>query len=155
MRNAYNWPHKIISFVQKTPTILESIAHFLKYLSIYLSDKSFKKYLTMSFSVLKTGHLIQECHVQLLHRYLIFKKVTFCYTLSAISFVTSNTTATKSIGIIFANSMNRALVAVVSARLLDICVVAKHCRIEDQTFILHVITIVFTYPWFSLKISLR
>lgn len=86
--------------------------------------------------------------------YLNFKPVTFCYTLSAISFVTSNTTATKSVGIILANSMNRALVTVVSTSLLDICVVAKHCRKQDQRFILHVITVVFTYPWTSLKVSL-
>lgn len=86
--------------------------------------------------------------------YVIFKKLTFCYTLSAISFVTSNTTAAKSIGIICANSMNRALVPVVSTGLLDICVVAKHCRKQDHTLILHGITTVFTYPWFSLEVSL-
>lgn len=76
---------------------------------------------------LNTGHLIQEYHMLLLLMYLNFKPVTFCYTLSAISFVTSNATATKPVGIILANSMNRALVTVVSTGLLDICVVAKHC----------------------------
>lgn len=87
--------------------------------------------------------------------YLNFKPVTFCYTLSAISFVTSNTTATKPVGIILANSVNRALVTVVSTGLLDICVVAKHCGKKDQTFTFHVINGVFIYPCTSLKASLH
>lgn len=78
---------------------------------------------------------IQNMYCYILKHFVLKQLIiTFCYTLPAISFVTSNTTTTKAVWIILASGMNGTLMAVVCTGLLDICTVTEHYREEKTQF---------------------